>query len=599
MKRNAPQRTTIRNHRQPAKAGLALAACMVAGSFVASGAGQCATAPIRLLPQQLSQIHTKGMPSGQRDLLARMPPDFHHFGVASAGKPAEPEALTLELAANTTITKISTTPDFRVLADGTCRAGRPHTSASTCQLVVQFTPRGAGPRLGKLILHTSTGRTVRFGLLGYYYSPVVSFTPSEIVTVPATVSGKVGLINGALNLGIDDGDELYIADSTGGTLEYIDSSGVMTKLASGYTGMWGVAVDLFGQVYFDVPATGKMYEIYDYGPVVQASGSGTASCTASTPCTLSSEALGTPGEMSMDPYNRLFFVDSHAGAAFSTVQPTPANLIFLYDPFPYQQTPAAAMAADANDNLYSLWANGGVCEIVQQTLYEAENNLVSFTKIAGGHTCGFSGDGGKAGGAEIGNQVGQIAFDLAGNLYFSDTANNRVRRVDAVTGIIRTIAGNGHLGRQGVNGPATMAALGKPTGVVVDSQGQVYVLTPQPQTGPTQVVEKTSTTGWLKFSSQAQGTSSAPLILNVANTGNSTLTFNTYTIRGGDHGDFAIDSSTTNCSFTAGNALPAGGSCQIGVVFTPGATGARSATLTLVDNTINAVSKVKLTGTGS
>jgi hypothetical protein len=426
---------------------------------------------------------------------------------------------------------------------------------------------------------------------------VVSFTPSQIVTVPATISGNTGLINGAHNLGIDDGDELYIADTGNGLVEYIDSSGVMRTLASGYTGLWGVAVDSFGEVYFDVPSTGKMFEIYDYGPVVQVSGTGSASCTVSSPCTLSSEALSVPGEMSMDPYDNLVFVDAHQGAALSTVQPIPANLIFLYDPFPYQQSPAAAMAADAGDNLYSLWANGGVCEIVQQSLYNAENSIVAFRKIAGGHTCGFAGDGGKAGGAEIGNQVGQIAFDLAGNMYFSDTVNNRVRRVDASTGIIRTIAGNGQTGRTG--GPATLANLGVPTGITVDSQGQVYVLTPQPQNGATQVVEQINTIGWLSFPSQAQGTLSAPLILNVANTGNSNLTFNTYTINGVDKTDFAIDLSNTNCNFTAGNVLNAGQSCQIAVVFKPGAVGTRSAVLNLVDNTVNAVNRVKLTGTGS
>jgi hypothetical protein len=87
--------------------------------------------------------------------------------------------------------------------------------------------------------------------------------------------------------------------------------------------------------------------------------------------------------MSMDPYNQLFFVEETKGAAFSTVQPEPANLIFLYDPFPYQDFPATAMAVDAGDNLYSLWSSSGNCEIQQQSLCSAENNNVSFTKIAG------------------------------------------------------------------------------------------------------------------------------------------------------------------------------------------------------------------------
>ena len=66
--------------------------------------------------------------------------------------------------------------------------------------------------------------------------------------------------------------------------------------------------------------------------------------------------------------------------------------------------------------------------------------------MVGGRNCGYGGDGGRAGNARIGSFVGQISFDLAGNLYFSDTYNQRVRRVDFNTGIIRTIAGNGTTG---------------------------------------------------------------------------------------------------------------------------------------------------------
>jgi DNA-binding beta-propeller fold protein YncE len=68
-----------------------------------------------------------------------------------------------------------------------------------------------------------------------------------------------------------------------------------------------------------------------------------------------------------------------------------------------------------------------------------------------------------------------IAFDLAGNLYFSDTFNCRIRRVDAATGTIATIAGNGEAGYSGDGGPATTAALNEPYGVVVDRSGNVYI----------------------------------------------------------------------------------------------------------------------------
>jgi DNA-binding beta-propeller fold protein YncE len=86
---------------------------------------------------------------------------------------------------------------------------------------------------------------------------------------------------------------------------------------------------------------------------------------------------------------------------------------------------------------------------------------------------GFGGDGGPAGAALL-NGPFDIAFDAAGHMYFSDTFNNRIRRVDARTGIISTIAGNGEKGYAGDGGPATAAALAEPYGVVVDRGGNVY-----------------------------------------------------------------------------------------------------------------------------
>ncbi len=86
---------------------------------------------------------------------------------------------------------------------------------------------------------------------------------------------------------------------------------------------------------------------------------------------------------------------------------------------------------------------------------------------------GFAGDGGPAAAALL-NGPFDIAFDPAGNLYFADTFNNRIRRVDARTGLISTIAGNGEKGYSGDGGPATAAALNEPYGVVVDRAGNVY-----------------------------------------------------------------------------------------------------------------------------
>lgn len=87
---------------------------------------------------------------------------------------------------------------------------------------------------------------------------------------------------------------------------------------------------------------------------------------------------------------------------------------------------------------------------------------------------GFSGDGGLAADAQF-SGIGRTAFDSNGNLFLVDTGNNRIRRVDAGTGVVTTVAGNGSTISSGDNGPATSAGLGRPTGVAVDSLGNVFV----------------------------------------------------------------------------------------------------------------------------
>lgn len=86
---------------------------------------------------------------------------------------------------------------------------------------------------------------------------------------------------------------------------------------------------------------------------------------------------------------------------------------------------------------------------------------------------GFGGDGGPAGNAAL-NHAAAAALDVNGNLYIADTINHRIRRVDASTGLIDTIAGNGVNGFSGDGGPALAAEISFPTGIAVDRSGRVY-----------------------------------------------------------------------------------------------------------------------------
>jgi sugar lactone lactonase YvrE len=95
------------------------------------------------------------------------------------------------------------------------------------------------------------------------------------------------------------------------------------------------------------------------------------------------------------------------------------------------------------------------------------------TIVAGTGILGYGGDGGQATNATIGKAI-SIALDGAGNIYFADGANNRIRRVDASTGIVTTVAGTGAAADSGDGGPAISAGVWQPTGITVDSAGDLY-----------------------------------------------------------------------------------------------------------------------------
>lgn len=113
---------------------------------------------------------------------------------------------------------------------------------------------------------------------------------------------------------------------------------------------------------------------------------------------------------------------------------------------------------------------------------DSKNNVIRrvdastgvITTIAGNGIAGYSGDGGPATSAQL-NGPTHAVFDRTVNLYITDANNNRIRKVDSSTGLITTVAGNGISGFSGDGGPATSAELNFPDGVGLDSEGNLYI----------------------------------------------------------------------------------------------------------------------------
>ncbi len=98
----------------------------------------------------------------------------------------------------------------------------------------------------------------------------------------------------------------------------------------------------------------------------------------------------------------------------------------------------------------------------------------TISTVAGNGAFGYFGDGGAATLAELNGPRG-IAVDRFGNLYIADHNNNCIRKVDGKTGIISTVAGNGKEGCLGDNGPARSAELNHPEGIAIDKFGNLFV----------------------------------------------------------------------------------------------------------------------------
>jgi sugar lactone lactonase YvrE len=96
------------------------------------------------------------------------------------------------------------------------------------------------------------------------------------------------------------------------------------------------------------------------------------------------------------------------------------------------------------------------------------------TTVAGNGSVGYSGDDGPAIEAQL-NEPYEVRFDRAGNMLFVEMKNHVIRRVDAKTGVITTVAGTGKLGFSGDHGPATKAEFNIPHSIALDDSDNIYV----------------------------------------------------------------------------------------------------------------------------
>lgn len=294
---------------------------------------------------------------------------------------------------------------------------------------------------------------------------------------------------------VDWAGMVYIADTGHHRIRRIDTNGIVTTIAGtgtpAFTGDGGAATDadlnapqgvfvtMEGAVYIADTNNRRIRKIDPSGFINTVAGSNNFSGTGDGgPAT--DGVLNDPKDVAVDATGNIYIAEG-SGHRVRRVDPDgtistfagtgsgsysgdggPASNAALNRP--------AAVALDGAGNVYIADTQNNRVRVV-----DTSGNI---TTVAGdGSSFGSFGDVGDSGPAleAVVSSPGGVFVDTDGNLYIGDTNNQRVRKVDAATGIITTVAGSGSFGTAGDGGPATQASLGRPHGVTFDETGNLLI----------------------------------------------------------------------------------------------------------------------------
>lgn len=115
-----------------------------------------------------------------------------------------------------------------------------------------------------------------------------------------------------------------------------------------------------------------------------------------------------------------------------------------------------------------------ICEVRNHRVWRLDLKSHELKVVAGNGTKGYSGDGGPATKAQL-NEPYEVRFDKAGNMLFVEMQNQLVRKVDAKTGVISTVAGTGAKGFSGDGGKATAATMSSPHSITLDAADNLFI----------------------------------------------------------------------------------------------------------------------------
>jgi len=268
--------------------------------------------------------------------------------------------------------------------------------------------------------------------------------PDSLFPAPSSRLATTAKFVGITDLKVDAQDNLWILDGDGHALHKVDNqTGFITTVVGtgiqGYAGDNGAAsaAQLNGSYAFALAPNGDIFIADTFNYRIRKVSGGVITTAAGN---------GTPGT-------------SGDGALAINAQ-----IAFI-----------TGLCADAQGNVYLGGGSSAPPDIHSRVRKIDAAGVI--TTVAGTGAQGFSGDGGLATAATF-NRPASLCVDAQGNLYICDMrvtgGNARVRKVDAVSGVVTTIAGTGLLGYSGDGGLGTLADISGPFTPAVDARGNLY-----------------------------------------------------------------------------------------------------------------------------
>lgn len=338
----------------------------------------------------------------------------------------------------------------------------------------------------------------------------VTASDGKIATMAGTgVSGSSGdgaaatsaKLNNPRDVSVDADGNVYIADTGNHRIRKINNQGTITTIAGsgqlnfgGFSGdgaaavaadlnsPFGVAVDASGNVYVSDTNNNRLRKVTaSDGKIATIAGNGLLSYGGDG-LSASLALFSNPSSVAIDAAGNTYIADGSNNVIRKIDSSGRVSTVAGTGSYGYSGDGAAATAAqlnspqavavDAVGNLYIADSNNMVIRKV--------DSQGKITTVAGNNSFGYSGDGGLATAAALGNPI-SLAINATGELYIVDNANNVVRKVDG-SGKITTVAGSGQPGYSGDDGLATLATLTNPRGLAFDAAGNLYIADSQNNT---------------------------------------------------------------------------------------------------------------------